>query len=408
MKVLLMNQFFWPDSAATSQLLTDVARDLVAQGHQVDVICGGTYAATAAEDSPAVTIHRVKGIRFSRGLLGRLSSYLTFYTGAAWRALTLEKPDVVLTLTTPPLLSLIGALMRRLRSTRFYIWEMDVYPDVAVDLGYIRAGSFLDRTIGVVADWSRRQADGIIALGDCMRARLVARGMDNARIVTINNWADSTQIRVIPRPAGNSALQIVYSGNLGLAHDLDTLTGAIQQLHKDARFSFTFIGGGARHKQLAAFIAENKIQSVTTRPYAPRADLSETLGAGDIGLVTQREDCCGSVVPSKVYGLLAAGRPILYVGPAAATPARIIETYGCGWHIANGATEALVHLLKHLADHPEEITAAGRNARKALEEHFDRPIGTGRIIALLTGENTLLQPSLTPVEAARKPVPSIY
>lgn len=199
MKVLLMNQFFWPDSAATSQLLTDLARDLAAQGHQVSVICGGTYAETAAEEAPNVTIHRVKSRKFSRGTMGRVLSYATFYLGAAWSALTVEKPNVVLTLTTPPLLSVIGALVQKLRSARFFIWEMDVYPDVAVDLGYLRAGSLPARAIGLVADWSRRQADGVVALGECMRARLVARGVNTSKITTIDNWADSTQIRVLPR-----------------------------------------------------------------------------------------------------------------------------------------------------------------------------------------------------------------
>lgn len=389
MRVLLLNQFFWPDSAATSQLLTDLARDLAAAGHQVHVICGGTYAATKAEDMPPVTIHRVKGVRFSRGTAGRILSYATFYLGAAYRALTVAKPDVVLTLTTPPLLSVIGALVRILRSAQFFIWEMDVYPDVAVDLGYLRRGSAAAKAIGLLADWSRRRADGIVALGECMRARLVARGVDTGRITTIDNWADSKQIRVLPRMRDAAALQIVYSGNLGLAHDVDTIFAAMDRLRNDDRFHFTFGGGGARHSELDRFISETSFHAVTIRPYVPRTDLSQILGFGDIGLVTQRDDCCGSVVPSKIYGLMAAGRAILFIGPAAAEPAHIVETYQCGWNVACGDADALVNLLKHLVTHPEEIDIAGSNARKALEEHFDRPIGTGRIIALLTGHRAV-------------------
>lgn len=386
MKILLMNQFFWPDSAATSQLLTDLARELTAHGHEVDVICGGTYAATEKDDAPAVSIHRVKGLRFSRGIAGRVSSYLTFYAGAAWRALTMPRPDVVLTLTTPPLLSLIGALVHRLRGARFHIWEMDMYPDVAVDLGYIRSGSPPHKLLGSLADWSRRQADGIIALGDCMRTRLIAGGVESAKIVVIHNWADGSKIRVQPGRRTESILQIVYSGNLGLAHDIDTICAATLQLRDDSRFRFTFVGGGSRRAELTAFVEANNIRSVTMRPYVPRADLSDTLGLGDIGLVTQRDDCCGSVVPSKVYGLMAAGRPILFIGPAAATPAQVTETHACGWHVACGATDSLVRLLRHLADHPEEITAAGIRARQALETSYDLSLGTGRMIAVLTGK----------------------
>ena len=104
---------------------------------------------------------------------------------------------------------------------------------------------------------------------------------------------------------------------------------------------------------------------------------------GDIGLVTQRDQCCGSVVPSKVYGLMAAGRPILFIGPAAATPARIIQQFGCGWHIACGEVAALTALLLHLAGHRDEVQAAGARGRQALLDHFDLPLGTARIASIL-------------------------
>ena len=409
MRILLINQFFWPDSAATSQLLTDVARELTIQGHQVDVICGGTYAATGQQNAPAVSIHRIKGLRFTRGTIGRISSYLTFYIGAAWRALTMPRSDVVLTLTTPPLLSLIGAAVHRLRGARFYIWEMDMYPDVAVDLGYIRSGSLLHKLIGGLADWSRRQADGIVALGDCMRTRLISRHVDPAKITVVHNWADSRQIRVLPSRPADGTLRTVYSGNLGLAHDISTIAAAMLELRNDSRFSFDFIGGGSRREELATFVETNGICSVTMRPYVARADLGETLGCGDIGLVTQRDDCCGSVVPSKVYGLMAAGRPILFVGPAAATPAQIIDAHACGWCVACGDSDALVRLLRHLVTHPEDVAAAGTNARRALETDYDLLLGTSRIIAVLTGQSAIprrispaterLSESVTPVRS---------
>jgi colanic acid biosynthesis glycosyl transferase WcaI len=404
MKILLMNQFFWPDSAATSQLLTDLARELTAQGHRVDVICGGTYATTDQGNAPAVSIHRVKGLPFSRGNVGRILSYLSFYLGAAWRALTMPQPDVVLTLTTPPLLSLIGAVVHRIRGARFYIWEMDMYPDVAVDLGYIRSGSLLQKLTGGLADWSRRQADGIVALGECMRTRLIARAVEPAKITVVHNWADSTQIRVLPGRLTESTLHLVYSGNLGLAHDVNTITAAMLQLRDDSRFSFTFIGGGSRRVELADFVAGNSIHSVSMRPYVPRADLSETLGLGDIGLVTQRDDTCGSVVPSKVYGLMAAGRPILFIGPSAATPAHIIETHACGWRVACGDPDSLVQLLRHLAIHPEEVTLAGINARHALETNYDLSLGTKRMISVLTGKTGFPPTFSSPADLAGDPV----
>ncbi len=384
MRILLMNQFFWPDSAATSQLLTDLAAGMAERGHEVHVICaGGNYAVASGERQPSVAIHRVKALAFTRGKLGRILSYLSFYLGAAWLALTLPRPELVITLTTPPLLSLLGALIKTLRGSRHFIWEMDVYPDVAISLGYFKAGGLLDRGVGLPADFSRRRADGILALGECMKDRLAARGIPREKLHVAENWADSVAIQPVQRPGSPGKLVILYSGNLGLAHDIDTIAAAMLTLKTSDRFSFVFTGGGPRRKDLASFCERESIPAAEFRPYVQRTSLGEALGAGDIGLVTQQDSCSGAVVPSKVYGLLAAGRPILFIGPADATPARIIRRFGCGWHIPCGAAESLTQLLLQLSANPNQVRAAGQRARQVLLEHYDRPIGVARICALI-------------------------
>ncbi len=388
MKILLMNQFFWPDSAATSQLLTDLAVGLAERGHQVHVVCAeGSYAVASAESSPPVQIHRVPALAFSRGSLGRVLSYLSFYAGAAWRGLTLPRPDLVLTLTTPPLLSLLGTLIKQVRGSRHFIWEMDVYPDVAVSLGYFKAGGVLDRVVGTLADFSRRRADGLLALGECMKTRLAARGIPRDTIHVAENWADGAAIEpadashLLAQPSRK--LSVLYSGNLGLAHDVDTIAGAMLALKGSGDFAFTFTGGGPRREQLAAFCAREQLTSVEFRPYVQRANLGDSLGAGDVGLVTQQDASSGAVVPSKVYGLLAAGRPVLFIGPADATPARIIERFGCGWRVACGDVVGLTQLLLHLFANPELVRHAGQQARRVLLTHYDKPIGVAHICQLL-------------------------
>ncbi|MDE1175576.1 MAG: glycosyltransferase [Edaphobacter sp.] len=171
--------------------------------------------------------------------------------------------------------------------------------------------------------------------------------------------------------------------NLGLAHDLDTLTAAIKVLDGSGRFRFHFVGGGGRRDELAAFVQREGITSIEMLPYVKRNELSSSLSWGDIGLVTQRDQCCGSIVPSKVYGLMAAGRPILFIGPAAATPACIIRRFKCGWHVACGDVDKLTQLLMHLSDHRDEVLQAGIQGRQALLENFDLHLGTSRIASLL-------------------------
>ncbi len=385
MRILLLNQFFWPDSAATSQLLTDLAVHLAEQGHQVSAICAGSGYATAAAGTnpPPVTIYRTPALPFKRGVAARILSYASFYLGAAWQALTLPRQDVVVTLTTPPLLSVLGTAVKYLRGSRHFIWEMDVYPDVAIDLGTFKAGGILDRLVGALADFTRRRADGIIALGECMKDRLVGRGLNPATIHVAHNWADSRDIQPLPRPGDPNQLVLLYSGNLGLAHDTGTLAATMLALREDPRFGFLFVGSGARTAELKAVVAAHSLSKVEFRPYAQRPSLAESLAAGDIGLVTQRDAACGSVVPSKVYGLLAAGRPILFIGPRAATPARIVAQFQCGWQIDCGDHTSLTDLLLHLAHHPSEVARAAHHARQALLNHYDRPLGVARIAGIL-------------------------
>jgi colanic acid biosynthesis glycosyl transferase WcaI len=384
MRILLINQFFWPDQAATSQMLGDLAQGLADRGHEVHAICSDAgYSSAATCAGPPVTIHRIKSLPFMRGRIGRILCYLSFYIVAAFRGLVVPRADLVITLTTPPLISLLGTLIKMLRASRHFIWEMDVYPDVAIDLKYFAAGGVADRITGALADFSRRRADGIVALGECMKDRLVRRGVPAGKISVADNWANGRAIYPGRRSGGAGRLVLLYSGNFGLAHDFETLAGAIRTLKEDDRFSFIFAGNGPLKEKLEVFCRRENIHSVEFRPFVGRDELCESLAAGDIGVVTQAAACCGSVVPSKIYGLLAAGRPVLFIGPHQATPARIIERFQCGWNVSCGDVASLVALLEKLVNSPEEIQAAGGRARQALLEHFDLHIGVDRVCSVL-------------------------
>ena len=322
MRILLVNQFFWPDCAATSQLLTDLARCLSERGHEVCVVCGNSGYSEQDEDPshrPDVRILQSPTLPFGRSKPVRLLSYLSFIITAAVIGITSRKFDTVVTLTTPPLLSVLGTMLKRFRGTRHIVWEMDVYPDVAVDLGMWRADGLVARMVGQIADRSRAASDAVIALGPCMRQRLEARGLDSRRIHVVENWADGRTIEPLPLRT-TEPLRVLYSGNLGLAHDIGTIYGAMVELKDDPRFHFVFAGGGAAKRDLQTLCERSAVSGVTFRSYCKREDLGRSLSDGDIGLVTQKESCLGSVVPSKVYGLMAAGRPILFIGPRESTP----------------------------------------------------------------------------------------
>lgn len=381
MHLLFLNQFYPPDSAPTGRLLADVAREAAAQGHTVTVICGGAGQRTAAASQAGpVRVVRVPTAPFSRTPAARLLSYLSYFPGALWASLRIPRPDLVVTLTTPPMLSVIGDLLRRFRGARHYIWEMDVYPDIAVALGVLSPRSPLTRVLAAAARRARRAATAVIVLGPCMRDRLAASGV-SANVRIAENWADGAAIRPEPLPEPRP-LTILYSGNLGLAHDIATIAEAMQALKADPRFRFVFAGEGARRKALETLGLPNAEFT------GYRDNLSAHLGRCHIGLVTESTAALGAVVPGKVYGLMAAARPILFIGPHAATPAHLIRACRCGWHIEPGDAAGLVELLDLIAREPALIARAGERARKAFEACYDRPDGVARLLDILNAGRT--------------------
>jgi glycosyltransferase involved in cell wall biosynthesis len=250
---------------------------------------------------------------------------------------------------------------------------MDVYPDIAVALGMPFVG-----WLGGLLDYPRRRADVVIALGDCMKARLVRHQIPQDRIRVVENWADGQTIHPLPFPE-HPPLRILYSGNLGLSHDVATIQGVIERLAGDSGFHFDFAGGGPQRKELDDFCRNREFGNVSFRTYVRAGQLGASLAKCHIGLVTQKAATIGAVVPSKVYGLMAAARPVLYIGPAGATPALLIQRFGCGWHFECGDVEGVLGLLTRVLANPEELHETGERGRNAFAEHYDKPAGVSRI-----------------------------
>ena len=387
MRIVLLNQFFWPDAVATAQILMDVARPL-AEDHEITVICGGadtTIRNSGSVLGPGITVVRTKTFGVTHKKFGRITSYLSYLMGAIWHGLLVQKPNIYVTLTTPPLLSIIGSVLGTLRGARHVIWEMDVYPDIATDVRYFKKNGMIDCLAGSVLDWSRKRADTIVVLGEDMKGRLLARGIPDAKIRVVENWADGVEIT--PLPFSDGPLVIQYSGNFGLAHESSTITAVIERLQNHPNFKFVFIGGGSRRLPLMELVKAKGIRNVEFKEYCDRAILGRSLSEGHLSLVTQLPATLGSVVPSKIYGIMAAGRPLLYIGPDHSTPARHIRHFDSGWHIRPGNIDFLEKLLLHLNENRHLLTEAGARARTAFDQNFDRPIGIARMLEILDRES---------------------
>ncbi len=386
MRFLLINQFFPPDAAPTGKLLADVAEGLVAEGQDVTVLSTGAVYADAGRASGSVAhgvrVLSLKAPSFGHGAVARVSCYASFVGGALKHVLFGPKYDAVVTLTTPPLLPLVGTAAKLLRGARHYAWEMDLYPDIAVDLGVFRKGRLTERAVGILADFYHRHADAVIALAPSMRDRLLRRGVAPEKIVVSENWADGNQISPHPFPP-DRPLTVLYSGNLGRAHDWETITDAMPHVRHPDRFWFVFAGFAPRFEMIWQRCWYNNVSNVLFLTHQQERMLSSHLGSCHVGLVTQKPQTLGSVVPSKTYAIMAAGRPFIFIGPAGGAPALIAERFGCGWRIEPGDAPALIQLLEELSNSPELVRETGARARAAFLDHYDRPQGVGRILNIL-------------------------
>lgn len=389
MRIIILNQFFYPDHSATSQLMTDLAESLCGRGVGVTALSGrGRYNGGGRlpprEDYRGVRIERAWATSFGkRSTAGRLSDYFSFYLGAAWKLLRLPRHDIVMALTTPPLIGLLAFVVCRLRRMKFVALVQDVYPDVAVCLGTLRADGLAARLLDALNLLALRRADRIIVLGACMRERVAAKvGRDaEERIDLIHNWADGNEISPLGEGGPNAFAEAqglngqfvaLFSGNFGRVNDFSTVLDAARILRDRRDILFLFIGDGAKADELEKFIRDESPANVRLLPYQPRELLRYSLAAGHAHLVTLAEGLAGLSVPSKAYGIMAAGRPILFVGDAGCDIARLVGEHNCGEVVASGDARRLAEVITRWAEDRGQPERMGREARVLFERRFER------------------------------------
>jgi colanic acid biosynthesis glycosyl transferase WcaI len=395
--VIFLNRFFYPDHSATSQLLTDVATALAARGMRVKVIASRLLydkpheTLVAREVVRGVEVVRIATSGFGRGnLVGRAFDYLTFYLSAAWTLYRhARRYDVIVAKTDPPMLSIVVAPVAWLRGARYINWLQDIFPEVAEAIRLGRGqGKFAFSALKGLRNVSLRRAHLNIVLGDRMAERVTSLGVPVERICVIPNWADGQLIRWID-PRHNRLRQqwglahafvIGYSGNLGRAHDIDTFLDAIAYLEGAGAPSngsavpdmrWVFIGGGALSQRLRAEASKRGLRTVQFRPYQSRERLSESLSVADIHLISLRPELEGLIVPSKYYGIAAAGRPAIFIGDGDGEIARLLRDSNTGTIVAEGDGTGLAKAICAYADNPQLGTAQGLRARQLFEERFD-------------------------------------
>lgn len=400
MKILIVNQAFWPDVVATAQHMTDWAEDLTARGHEVTVIASrslyGQSRATLArrEQRGNIRIIRVGGNLFRKGrILTRLIDFGMFHLAALWKVLTLPRHDAVVCLTTPPFIGVVGRAAQMLRGWKYIQYEMDLYPDIAVALGVMKPNAAGTRFFDGMHRHLLRKADRVVVLGRCMRRLITAKGIHDDKQVLVTPWADETELAPVPREHNafrkahglEGKCVVMYSGNLGLGHDVTTICQAMERLQKagDDTVRFVFIGGGRRMKEVTAFVQDRGLTPPLMLDYQPREKLAETLSAADIHLITQAEGTSGIIVPSKLYGILAAGRPAIYIGPKDSEVALTLAEHDLGDLLDVGDAEGMVAAIRRRQAGLAGQEAFAGKARAVLREGHSRAVCCAKLSAMV-------------------------
>lgn len=381
-RILVLNQYYPPDTSATALTARETVTALAAAGHEVTVIAGRP-SYQAAERHPwqwlrigrdgDVRVERVGSFAFSRvTMAGRVANYLSYLPLALLRGLR-APADAVLAMTDPPVVVAIAATVAALRRLPLTYSVQDLHPDMAAAAGLIRPGVLLS-VWDAVHCWALRRATRVIVLGEDMKRRIVAKGVSPGRVAVVRTGAavpdtlppgETPVSREVRR---GSSFVVMHAGNLGYAGAWRTLLDAAARLER-GKVTLVFVGGGAAAAELKG--RAGGLSNVRFLPARPASEVPELLAAADLQIVTLRRGLEGLVVPSKLYPILGAGRPVLAVVPEGSDVAAIVRDAGCGWVVDPDGPAAVAAAIEEAMRDRPALEAMGQRARAAAPQ-FER------------------------------------
>lgn len=406
--IWVISELYHPEDNATGHLLTHIAEGL-AERYPVRVLCSQpTYnargtRAPVCEEHGGVPIRRCRATALNKNVLVlRVINLVTISIALFVQTLArVRRGDFVLVVTNPPLLPFLVAAACKLRGAPFLLLIHDVYPEVLAATGMVKPDALLARGVDALSRRLYRGAERIIVLGRDM-ARLVAPKLGPARnnLVVIPNWADLDQVCPTPRPS-NALLRklgltdkfvVLYAGNMGRTHGLEGLAQAAATLRSDTDTHFLFVGSGAKRLWLENVIRASGLGNMTVLGNRPRSEQQTFLNACDVAVISFVPGMAGVSVPSRMYNLLAAGKPILAVADADSELALVVEEEAIGWVVPPGRPDQTARAIREARSDPERLAQMGRRARRVAESKYS-----------LRHAITAYQTMIADLEAARHP-----
>lgn len=392
-RILVFNQYYWPGVEATANLLTELCEALAAD-YDVTVITGRLHEHEHDPDYEGrggVEIVRVHSAAYDRTRLHRRAiNYLTYVLRALRRGLfAVDRPDLVFCMTDPPIVGDVALAVARRFGVPLVVVSQDVFPEIAVELGRL-TNPVLVRLLDMLTRLYLVRADAVVAIGETMKQRLEHKGVRPERVRVIPNWVDTTA--VVPEQRENpwalangfdDRFVVMHSGNIGHAQDLDTLIRASLLLDDVAGLAVALVGFGARHAHYVRLAEHLGADKVTFLGYQPRDVLPQSLSSADIHFVGLARGLSGYVVPSRLYGVLAAARPLIAAAEDDSETAQLVRRVGCGIVIPPGEPDVLAQTIRAAAAGEYDLEAMGRRGRAWVEKEADRVVAVARYRRLL-------------------------
>lgn len=389
--LLVLCQLFYPELVSTGQTLTELCTQLSQSGWDIEVVCAPPTIVKATTPVPpdlvyeGVKIHRVWATHFPKlSLFGRIINQLTYSISTILFLITRSHNRPILVLTNPPFLSFACLVARLFRpKLRFALLVFDVYPDTAIHLGLLAKDGWPAKLWEKLNILSFRAAKKVIVIGRCMKDVILAKGQRvgldlTSKIELIHIWADDQMIRNaapnLPSVFRGRNLEdkfiVLYSGNMGRFHDLETILGAAEKLKDHPSIRFAFIGEGAKKEKVIEAIDRNNLKNCIVDTYVPKEELGGLLRSAHVGLATLMPGQEGLSVPSKTLGLMAAGLPVIAVMSPSSEIALLAEEAGFGVVVAPGDVDKMVQTLEGLVAKPERCEAMGKAGMAIVQERL--------------------------------------
>jgi len=387
-RLLVLNQYYWPGVEATAQLLSQLCEAL-AEDYEVTVVTGnlhGQEGLPAEEVRNGVRILRTRSTAFDRTRLHlRAANYVSYLAESVLAGLGGQRPDLVLCMTDPPIVGDVGLVVARRFDAPLVVISQDVFPEIAERLKRLQSKALLGTLRQLVGLYLRR-ADRIVAIGETMKLRLVEKGAPGERIEVIPNWVDTAELT--PRLRNNAwarehgldrGFVVMHSGNVGHAQNLDSLVRAATFLRDLDALRIVIVGFGARHGELATLARRLEVtDTVHFLPYQPREVLADSLSAADLHYVGLARGLSGYVVPSRLYGILAVGRPVLVAADEESETARLVREADCGIVVPPGRPDVVATTLRSLVEGSLGLGGMGERGREYVEREADREVAFAR------------------------------